>query len=248
MEFKKKTIIWEDNNQPPKDKIWAKNDGKFYEFDINTKCWIPSPLFESKGSTPSEGTLNGHEYVDLGLPSETLWATTNVGATTPQGSGMYFSWGEVELKCNNYNWSSYKYGPRDGITKYGDADNLTKLTPEDDAATVHWGEGWVTPTKDQLEELTELCTWEWDTTKKGWIVTGLNQNTIFLPAAGGWTPNFGGVGTSGGYLSSELDKNSDYNSSGNYTEAYSLTFSGYMWSRLSYSRAEGHSIRPVVKK
>ena len=58
---------------------------------------------------PDNGnTLNGHEYVDLGLPSGTLWATCNVGATTPEDYGNYFAWGETATKAV-YNWSTYKY-------------------------------------------------------------------------------------------------------------------------------------------
>ena len=42
MEFKKKTIIWEDNNEPPKDYIWVKSDGKAYEYSYSERCWKES--------------------------------------------------------------------------------------------------------------------------------------------------------------------------------------------------------------
>lgn len=54
MEFKKKTIIWEDNNEPPKDYIWAKKDGKFYEYSYATRSWIESKSI-SGGSGGSGG-------------------------------------------------------------------------------------------------------------------------------------------------------------------------------------------------
>ena len=38
---------------------------------------------------------NGHAYVDLGLPSGTLWATMNVGANSETDTGLYFAWGET---------------------------------------------------------------------------------------------------------------------------------------------------------
>ena len=96
-----------------------------------------------------------HEYVDLGLPSGTLWATCNVGADTPESYGDYFAWGETEPKTT-YDWSTYKYcvGEYDRLTKYcsdttygynGFTDDLYVLQPSDDAATVNWGEGWRTP-------------------------------------------------------------------------------------------------------
>ena len=39
-------------------------------------------------------TINGHEYVDLGLSVK--WATSNVGADNPWDYGDYFAWGETE--------------------------------------------------------------------------------------------------------------------------------------------------------
>lgn len=87
-----------------------------------------------------------HDWVDLGLPSGTLWATCNVGADTPEGIGDYFAWGETSPK-DLYDWKSYQYGnwtfEQFEITKYctdscygldGFVDNLTLLEPKDDAA------------------------------------------------------------------------------------------------------------------
>ena len=48
---------------------------------------------------------NGHEYVDLGLPSGTLWATCNVGASKPEDYGDYFAWGETKKK-DVYDWDT----------------------------------------------------------------------------------------------------------------------------------------------
>ena len=139
------------------------------------------------------GTANGHEYVDLGLPSGTKWATCNVGATTPTGYGDYFAWGETEPKTT-YSWSTYKWcnGSRTTLTKYntssgyGTVDNKTVLDPEDDAAAVNWGGAWRMPTDAEWTELCENCTWTWTTLngKNGYEVIGANGNAIFLPAAG----------------------------------------------------------------
>ena len=90
-----------------------------------------------------------HEWVDLGLPSGTLWATCNVGASSPEGYGDYFAWGETEPK-DYYDWSTYKWcnGNEVTLTKYctdsffgynGFTDGKTELDPEDDAAYVNWG-------------------------------------------------------------------------------------------------------------
>ena len=136
---------------------------------------------------------DNHEWVDLGLPSGTLWATCNLGANSPEEYGDYFAWGETEPK-DVYNWSTYKWcnGTEYSLTKYctdssyGAVDNKLELDPKDDAAYVNWGENWRMPTKDQLEELLTECTWTWTTQNgvNGRLVIGPNGNSLFLPAAG----------------------------------------------------------------
>ena len=89
--------------------------------------------------------INGHEYVDLGLPSGTLWATCNVGANSPEEYGNHFAWGETTPK-EFYSWGTYKWcnGTANSLTKYcydskwGTVDNNIELVHEDDAAHVNW--------------------------------------------------------------------------------------------------------------
>ena len=142
------------------------------------------------------GVYNNYGYVDLGLPSGTLWATTNVGASTPEGYGDYYAWGETEPK-DEYTWSTYQHanGSESTLTKYcneedygnnGFVDNLTTLDLEDDAAAANWGTGWRMPTKNEMDELYNSCTSEF-TTQNG--VTGVkftapNGNTVFFPISG----------------------------------------------------------------
>ncbi len=138
-------------------------------------------------------THNGHEYVDLGLPSGTLWATCNIGATTPEGYGDYFAWGETKPKttytginyshCIEYTDSLTKYCTDD---TYGTVDNKTTLEAEDDAATANWGGNWRMPTMEEVKELIDTCVWNRTTMNGiyGYEITGLNGNIIFLPAAG----------------------------------------------------------------
>lgn len=150
--------------------------------------------FTTGSITPEEttGIENGHAYVDLGL--SVLWATCNIGATTPEEYGHYFAWGETEPKTQ-YTWTNYKWceGTDETLTKYctnadyGIVDNLTLLEPEDDAATVNWGGNWRTPTYSEVVELKDQCTWVWTIQNgvKGHKVTSnINGNSIFLPAAG----------------------------------------------------------------
>ncbi len=177
-------------------------------------------------------TPGGTEYVNLGLPSGTLWATVNIGASSPEEYGSYFAWGETSAKdtydLNNYKWSN----SRNKMTKYctsssyGTVDDLTELDPEDDAAYVNWGGEWHMPTLEQMEELVEECYWERTTLNgvEGTLVIGSKGASLFLPAAG---YQFGGslaeVGTGGTYWSRSLyTSRSDcahymyFNSSGEY--------------------------------
>ena len=189
-----------------------------------------------------------HEYVDLGLPSGTLWATCNVGADTPEGYGDYFACGETEPK-EVYNWSTYKWcnGTYDTLTKYcsnssyGTVDNKTELEPEDDAAYVNWGENWRMPTYDQFNEIKTKCTWTWTTQNgvNGHLVTGPNGNTLFLPAAGYRCDSlFGDVGSCGCYWSRAILSSGPY-------DAYGMYFysEGVYWN--NFSRDFGFPLRAV---
>lgn len=147
--------------------------------------------------------LEGHGYVDLGLPSGTLWATCNVGADSPEELGDYFSWGET-LPKEVYDWKSYQYGnafdDRFEMTKYctlsdwgldGFVDSLSVLELGDDAARANWGDCWRMPTKEELEELYQQTTWTWTEHDgvKGRLMTGPNGNSIFFPASGFYLNN-----------------------------------------------------------
>ena len=95
---------------------------------------------------------NGHDYVDLGLPSGTLWATLNIGASEVGQVGDYFAWGETSTK-SNFTWETYAFGTSDNLTKYNASDGKRTLDLEDDAAHVLWGGDWHIPTPAQIEEL-----------------------------------------------------------------------------------------------
>lgn len=152
----------------------------------------------SNSSYNSGGSVqhSSSAYVDMGLPSGLLWATRNVGASSPEDYGYYFAWGETQPK-SVYSWSTYTYcsGSDSTLTKYcnkstygynGFTDNLTTLQPGDDAATANWGSGWRTPTEEEWKELVNNTTSIWTTRKgvRGQLFTASNGNSIFLPAAG----------------------------------------------------------------
>jgi hypothetical protein len=132
------------------------------------------------------------EYVDLGLSVK--WATCNVGATTPEGYGDYFAWGETATKAI-YNWSTYFDYDEDGryFWYYNYDYGETVLELYDDAANVNWGGSWRMPTETELEELMDNCTWEWTTQNgiNGYKVTskieGYTHKFIFLPVGDYWS-------------------------------------------------------------
>lgn len=197
------------------------------------------------------GFYNGHVYVDLGLPSGTLWATCNVGADSPEDYGDYFAWGETTAK-SSYDWSSYKYckGSYDKLTKYCNkssygynsfTDNLTTLQTSDDAATANWGSGWCMPTKAQWEELKNNTTVTWTTQNgvKGRRFTASNGKCLFLPAAGYRSgSSLDNAGDGGYYWSSSLYTDSPYNAWGLYFDSDNC-YMGYS------NRYYGRSVRAV---
>lgn len=194
----------------------------------------------TQGNTPSPSVPNdGHEYVDLGLPSGLLWATCNVGANSPYEAGDYFAWGETEPK-ETYDWSTYKWceGDKKSVTKYtipvgssgGFVDYKTRLEPADDAAHVNWGGNWRMPTYDEWQELYENCDMY-----GSYAVSRINGNSISLPFAG----YKGEVGTdiNGAYYwSSSLS---------NYSDIANSIFFTYSGGGGVSGREVGLSVRPV---
>ena len=220
-------------------------------FSIFSACEVDDKI-NFVPESPSNGTENGHEYVDLGLTVK--WATCNVGASSPEEYGDYFAWGETQPK-ETYNFSTYKWcnGSYDTLTKYctdsdyGTVDNKTTLEMSDDAARANWGGSWRMPTATELNVLRNNCTWTWTTQNgvKGYKVTSKkNGNSIFLPAAGyrGDNSDLNGAGDDGRYWSSSLNTDG-----GHPYGASDLSFhsSLVLWSGAS--RYYGYSVRPVCQ-
>ena len=160
----------------------------------------------------SSNNTNGHDAVDLGLPSGKLWATCNVGASQPYGTGTFLAWGETTAKTE-YKWATYKHLTTGGfvwkdINKYTredgqknggiwydgftfTGDGKTTIESVDDVATTQWSSKWRIPTNAEWDELLKNTTHEWVdnyycTGVSGWILTstveGHTSAYIFLPA------------------------------------------------------------------
>ena len=140
--------------------------------------------------SPATGTINGHDYVDLGL--SVVWATCNIGAFSPSDYGDYFAWGEAETK-SEYTIDNSATDGKDNFTFH-------------DAAAENWGGTWRMPTKTEYQELIDNCIWKWISVDghNGYMVTSeKNGNSIFLPAAGIRDEDFFALAdTTGSYWSS----------------------------------------------
>ena len=137
-------------------------------------------VYNPNADTAPEGV----KAVDLDLPSGTLWANMNVGATSPEDYGLYFAWGETTgyTGGHSFDWASYKW-MNEGqsnwrqVNKYqiddwetegcwydsdGNfiGDGKTVLDLEDDAAHANWGGDWRMPTIDEIKELIENTTFQ----------------------------------------------------------------------------------------
>ena len=179
----------------------------------------------------THGRINGHEWVDLGLSVK--WATCNIGASSPSDWGNYYAWGETTTKTTYTYANSVTYDKNIGEI-CGDS--------EYDAARRNWGDSWRMPTKAELRELFNNCTWTWTTQggHNGYRVTSKkNGNSIFLPAAG--------------YRDgSSLYHRGEYCTYWSSTPHESHTESAYYLSRSSsiyfvywYDRSYGFTVRPV---
>lgn len=159
-------------------------------------CSLAINCFADKPQPPApsepDGVIGGHEYVDLGLPSGTLWATYNVGATSPYEKGDYFAWGEVEPR-EDFSWESYKFyegwevDPDNG--EWAILENIGEdiSGTEYDAARYQWGNGWRLPNEQERYELRMMC---WcnglseENGVRGARIYGPNEHSIFLPVCG----------------------------------------------------------------
>lgn len=186
---------------------------------------------KDKGSS-EKGKHNSHEYVDLGLSVK--WATCNVGASKPEYYGNYYAWGETSKKTKYTGDNSKIYGKSMGDIK-GNSNY--------DAARANWGGDWRMPTITEMQELIDNCEWEWTTQSgvEGYKVTGPNDNSIFLPAAGyRCGSSLNNAGECGYYWSSTPGESGSIG-------AYGLGFGSGGHYVYDYSRYNGLSVRPVLE-
>ena len=216
---------------------------------------------DAKFGPDEESEEDEHEYVDLGLPSGTLWATENI--KDADGNELYFAWGETSGYTAEqvgtgegkraFTWNDYEFDAVDwsdttnyGMTKYNSVDEKIELDSEDDAATANWGEEWRMPTKEQFDELianTTTAATQVDGVNGILFTSTANNNTLFFPAVGYASEGrVNDVGRRSDCWSVSLDCGSVY-------RAYKLADFVYGNCIVSYEgRLVGCSVRPVRVK
>ena len=198
------------------------------------------------------GEIEGFEYVDLGLPSGTLWATCNIGSESPYECGYYFAWGEIEPR-NRFSVFSYEYFENEEINEDGEKTYFMTNIGSDisgseyDAATALWGNTWRMPNYMDIDELLSCCRFLWVSKweMEGLQIVGLNDKSIFLPLS---TETVNGLEPTilyGSYWSSSLSSSAEYM---NNTLAMSLHFSNSSPNYSEDLRSKGKNIRPVSSK
>ncbi len=219
------------------EKLIVQTDIATTEFDRSAVA-----RFNYLSDQSSEEITNAQE-VDLGLPSGTIWAGWNVGASSPEEYGGYYAWGETEEK-SEYTEDNYKFRIDSNDKDYVEFANIGSNISgtQYDVARQKWGGSWRMPTMTEFYELYTKCTWTWCQYNgvNGYKVIGSNGNSIFLPAAGyrcGTSPDLSG--RYGGYWSATVDE-------GSTIWAWLLFFDNvdYLTYDFSY-RSNGQSVRPV---
>lgn len=178
-------------------RVWGRNNARFMPvpgYEDYTSNWIsPHDRFQSwfPAYDPDESDeypLPTEDWVDLGLPSGTLWRKFNVGATHPLQYGLYFSWGNIvghywngSTFADGYSFTQEAYNLTPGALLTGDIDNAH------DAAREYLGEHWKIPSSVQYEELNQNCNFEIITqgSLNYFVYTSkINGNRLILPLSG----------------------------------------------------------------
>ena len=206
---------------------------------VKAECQVTVTKAESDTGLLTCPDDNHPHAIDLGLPSGTKWCCCNVGASTPEGYGGYYAWGETSEK-SVYNWDTYAYyNSNTGYVNIGSDIAGTSY----DVARVRMGAPWRMPSHEQQMELIDNCSRQWTQQNgvNGILVTGPSVGQVFLPAAG--VRVFGELnfaGSDGAYWSSSLSLSWD---DGN---AYGLGFGPDFWYWNDYgNRCCGQSVRAV---
>ena len=219
---------------------WTGGDVELTEAGENTWTFeMPDGKVDVKGSAKES------PFIDLGLPSGTLWAKCNLGADSPEEYGDFYAWGETESK-SDYSWDTYVFGGSSsgGQTKYNTTDEKLELDAEDDAVAVAMHDNNCRiPSNEQIQELLDGTTNQWTQINdvNGLLLTSkANGKTLFIPAAGGYAGENHVQDNSSAFIWSRTLYSASSISSADML--YSASYSTYASSNY---RCNGYTIRPI---
>lgn len=126
-----------------------------------------------------------YEYAEVDLGLSVKWAIHNIGAELASDYGTYYAWGELESKTRFW-FDTYKFTDSDECEQCVIDLGPSICGTEYDVARQTWKGGWRLPTDQEILELRNNCKWEWTSLDgiNGFMITGPNGNSMFLPAGG----------------------------------------------------------------
>ncbi len=204
-------------------------NGQTVQYNMNNIDYV-----EYTEDNPNNAQVSSGEAVDLGL--SVLWASCNVGATSPEQYGDKFAWGETETK-SKFKKDNYLYYDSSSESYMDIGSNIGGT--DYDVAHVKWGNNWRMPTYEELKELRKECTWQWSNLNgiNGWVVIGKNGNSIFFP-----------TGDNTIYLWASTIVDDNLNGHSGSGRGICFSNSTYQYSNSGFSRYFGNYVRPVKSK
>lgn len=205
-------------------------NGQTVQYNMNNIDYV-----EYTEDNPNNVQVSSGEAVDLGL--SVLWASCNVGATSPEELGDLYAWGETETK-NKFNLDNYLYYDSNSES-YMDIGMDIKGT-DYDVAHVKWGNRWRMPTLNEFKELKSNCEWKWSNFNgvNGYIVTGKNGNSIFIPPTKQWSNIL---------WASHIEKASNEGGHSKMAAGFGIHYDS-IGGTVGKERQTGNYIRPVIPK
>lgn len=223
------------NNLKKKKNSKSENQSQEQTQQGKRKTLAPTVVEAQPNNAPTTGKINNHEWVDLGLPSGTLWATCNVDATKSSQPGKLYAWGEIATKTSYTQGNSKNY--KKNIAEF--SGDKTK-----DVATSKWGKGWRMPTKTDFDELLHYCNWSYIQKDGRWgaeISSPINGKSIFLPVTG-YKEDAKHLNASGNGMYWTATPYEDVYNNG----AHEYHFGGALGEMGVSERSSGFAIRPVA--
>lgn len=230
------------------------NDGVVVSYDVENVeevyfCKDYECVFVDTSDLENTGVAEGHQWVDLGLPSGTRWAAWNVGAESSTEWGNFYAWADTTVKLGTSSSASPSFGLSvKNLIEKGYTDSVGDLKSTYDVARQNWGDGWKLPSKENFLELINECSWTWMVKDgvEGYEVKSKkegNKNSIFLPAAGCMEgDDFIDLGVVGRYWTSTAYSSNVYFS-------WSLYFDEENGVKMTpLSRRDGISVRPIYQE